>query len=66
METLKDLIGDERGGEREQGGTETVCWFCLKKRRKADMRFVTALKKTFTVREVEVEKEGEEEKNVHL
>lgn len=33
----------------------TICCFCMKKRRKADMRFVATLKKKFTVSEVEAE-----------
>jgi protein N-lysine methyltransferase METTL21A len=48
MDTLADLMGPG-----------TVCWFCMKKRRKADMRFVTALKKAFLVKEVEVEQEAD-------
>lgn len=34
-------------------GAETVCYFCLKKRRRADMAFVRVLKKTFVVIDVE-------------
>ena len=31
---------------------ETICWFCHKKRRKADMRFILEMKKKFVVREI--------------
>ena len=41
QETLKDLIGDN-----------TVCYFCFKKRRRADLQFVKAVRKMFDVREV--------------
>ncbi|KAK6368797.1 Protein-lysine N-methyltransferase efm6 [Lithohypha guttulata] len=40
--TLQDLIGPS-----------TVCYFCFKKRRKADMRFIRDMNKTFKVEEVE-------------
>ncbi|MCJ1404988.1 hypothetical protein MMC11_008214 [Xylographa trunciseda] len=42
-------------GEREarEQWREPVCYFCMKKRRKADMRFVAALKRAFEVVEVE-------------
>ena len=33
-------------------GDATVCWFCLKKRRRADRVFVKGLRKRFAVREV--------------
>ena len=49
METLTELMGPG-----------TVCWFCMKKRRKADMRFVAALKKAFSVGEVDVEQDTDE------
>lgn len=64
LETLKELlVGDEKeiklgeGENEKEGGegggrTEQVCYFCMKKRRKADMRFVAALKKRFEVEEV--------------
>ena len=42
MRTLEEMIGDH-----------TVCYFCFKKRRKADMRFVKMMKKAFLVEEVE-------------
>ena len=41
QETLKDLIG-----------SDTVCYFCFKKRRRADLHFVKAIKKMFNVTEV--------------
>ena len=62
LETLQELM---EGGEGSERITEPVCWFSMKKRRKADMRFVIALKKVFTVREVDIAKE-EGEKNVYL
>lgn len=40
-DTLIDLIGDE-----------TVCFFCFKKRRKADWRFMKMLSKALDVREI--------------
>ena len=55
METLMELMGDE-----------TVCWFCMKKRRRADMRFVKKLRRSFRVEDVAFEKRSEEEKNVML
>ena len=36
-------------------GVETICWFCMKKRRRADGMFVKELRKSFDVREVEFE-----------
>ncbi|KAK5012699.1 Protein-lysine N-methyltransferase efm6 [Cryomyces antarcticus] len=41
-QTLQDLIGDN-----------TTCYFCFKKRRRADLHFMKAVRKTFDVREVE-------------
>lgn len=61
LETLTELLGgvggEARGGEGGEGkdgreGREQVCYFCMKKRRKADLRFVGALKKRFAVEEV--------------
>jgi Lysine methyltransferase len=40
--TLQDLIG-----------RNTVCYFCFKKRRKADLHFLKAIKKVFDVNEIE-------------
>jgi hypothetical protein len=42
QKTLQDLIG-----------RDTVCYFCFKKRRKADLHFVKAIKKIFDVKEIE-------------
>ncbi|KKY27366.1 hypothetical protein UCDDS831_g00768 [Diplodia seriata] len=42
QKTLEDLIGPN-----------TVCYFCFKKRRRADLHFVKAIKKTFDVQRVE-------------
>ncbi|KAJ9298002.1 hypothetical protein DTO271G3_4223 [Paecilomyces variotii] len=41
VETLQDLIGPE-----------TVCYFCFKRRRRADLRFVKLAKKAFDITEV--------------
>jgi hypothetical protein len=42
QETLKDLIGEN-----------TVCYFCFKKRRRADLTFMKVAKKMFDVKVVE-------------
>ena len=42
QKTLKDLIGEN-----------TICYFCFKKRRRADLNFVKAIKKMFTVADIE-------------
>jgi len=42
LETLRDVVGEG-----------TICYFCFKKRRKADWRFVKSMKKTFNVRQIE-------------
>jgi hypothetical protein len=42
LETLKDLIGEK-----------TTCYFCFKKRRRADLHFIKSMKKTFMVFEVD-------------
>ncbi|KAK7511970.1 putative methyltransferase-domain-containing protein [Phyllosticta citriasiana] len=42
LQTLEDLVREN-----------TVCWFCFKKRRRADMHFVKDLKKRFCVERVE-------------
>lgn len=41
QQTLQDLIGPD-----------TVCFFCFKRRRRADMHFLKAIKKVFLVEEV--------------
>ncbi len=43
LETLRELIGEQ-----------TLCYFCMKKRRKADMRFIAKLRKTFLVKNIEL------------
>lgn len=42
LETMKQLIGPN-----------TTCWFCFKKRRRADLRFIKDAKKTFHVQDVQ-------------
>ena len=42
QQTLQDLIGDD-----------SVCYFCFKKRRRADLHFIRTIKKMFWVRSVE-------------
>lgn len=41
QKTLSDLIGPD-----------TVCYFCFKKRRRADMHFMKAAKKMFDIQDV--------------
>ena len=41
-------------------GTETVCWFCMKKRRRADGVFLKGLRKSFKVKEIEFERTVED------
>lgn len=56
LTTLKDIVGPA-----------TVCYFCFKKRRKADMRFIRDLNKTFDVIDVEYdEKETDRRSSVFL
>jgi hypothetical protein len=42
LETLKNLIGEQ-----------TTCYFCFKKRRRADLHFIKSIKKMFHVAQVE-------------
>ncbi|KAF2035521.1 hypothetical protein EK21DRAFT_96744 [Setomelanomma holmii] len=42
QQTLKDLIGDN-----------TTCYFCFKKRRRADLQFMKVVRKLFDVRQVD-------------
>lgn len=42
QKTLKDLIGEN-----------TVCYFCFKKRRRADLQFMKVAKKMFKVEEIQ-------------
>lgn len=44
LDTLKDLIGPN-----------TICYFCFKKRRKADMRFIRDMMRSFTVEDIDYE-----------
>ena len=54
--SLGDLLGDR-----------TVCWFCFKRRRKADARFVKELKKKFDTEAVEYEGvEGDRREGITL
>ncbi|MCJ1379091.1 hypothetical protein MMC17_002191 [Xylographa soralifera] len=66
LETLGELLGTDEGEEDDGGEAPlvdgavgvveqrkgAVCYFCMKKRRKADMRFVASLKRAFKVVEV--------------
>jgi hypothetical protein len=47
QKTLQDLVGPQ-----------TVCYFCFKKRRRADLHFMKAAKKLFDVREVMNDPDG--------
>jgi hypothetical protein len=42
QQTLRDLIGEN-----------TVCYFCFKRRRRADLTFMKAARKMFDVQEVD-------------
>jgi hypothetical protein len=57
QKTLLDLIGEN-----------TVCYFCFKKRRRADMHFIKTIRKMFNVREVidDPDKETYSKENIHL
>lgn len=56
LQTLKDLIGPT-----------TTCYFCLKKRRKADMRFLRHMMRKFRVDQVVYEgKEGDQIEGIFL
>lgn len=59
LETLHELLN-------ENDKPDAVCYFCMKKRRKADMRFISALKKKFGVVPLEFEARDAEERNVYL
>jgi predicted nicotinamide N-methyase len=50
QQTLKDLIGEN-----------TTCYFCFKKRRRADLQFMKVARKMFDVREVD----DDPDKDVH-
>ena len=67
LETLSALLGSKNGedgvtglGEGEGRERDRVCYFCMKKRRKADMRFVKELRKKFEVVEIREEIVAEE------
>jgi protein N-lysine methyltransferase METTL21A len=48
-------------------GPKTICYFCFKKRRKADWRFVRDMKRKLDVRDVEYDaKEGDRREGVYL
>lgn len=51
LSTLEDLIGPR-----------TTCYFCFKKRRKADMRFIRTMMKTFAVEQVEYDDKAADQK----
>jgi hypothetical protein len=57
QQTLRDLIGDN-----------TVCYFCFKKRRRADMGFMKVAKKMFNVETIEddPDKDVWSRENLHL
>lgn len=56
LETLNDLIGPS-----------TKCYFCFKKRRKADMRFIRDMTKRFSVTEIDyADKEHDKKAGIHL
>ncbi|OCL06592.1 hypothetical protein AOQ84DRAFT_321198 [Glonium stellatum] len=57
QKTLADLIGEE-----------TVCYFCFKKRRRADLHFMKAVRKNFEVKEIDddPDKEVYERENIFL
>lgn len=59
LETLHELLNENKK-------LDAVCYFCMKKRRKADMRFISALKKKFVVGPLAFEAKDEEERNVYL
>ena len=58
LKTLEELMGASDDGHE---GRNPVCWFSMKKRRKADMRFVRTLRKAFVVREVDLADEPDRE-----
>ena len=57
LKTLKTLMGV---GDTHHDQPNTTCYFCMKKRRRADMRFVKMLRKIFAVEEVDVLRENDE------
>ena len=59
LETLKSLMGLDVGAVSRRNPGPT-CWFCMKKRRRADMCFIKMLKKTFAIQEVDFAREEDE------
>jgi protein N-lysine methyltransferase METTL21A len=57
LKTLQDTIGPN-----------STCYFCFKKRRRADMHFVRSMKKAFTVTEAEddPDKDNYRRESIHL
>jgi protein N-lysine methyltransferase METTL21A len=56
LQTLTDLIGPD-----------SICYFCFKKRRKADMRFIKDMRKKFEVGEIEYEdRDANQKEGIHL
>lgn len=57
LQTLRDLIGPQ-----------TVCYFCFKRRRRADLHFLKAARKVFLVEDVadDPDREGYVRENVYL
>ncbi|KAH0844549.1 hypothetical protein AYO21_08561 [Fonsecaea monophora] len=56
LQTLNDLIGPE-----------TTCYFCFKKRRKADMRFIRDMTKSFQAEYIEYDgKEADQKEGIFL
>ncbi|KAK6380803.1 Protein-lysine N-methyltransferase efm6 [Exophiala oligosperma] len=54
--TLEDLIGPS-----------TTCYFCFKKRRKADMRFIRAMMKKFAAEQIQYDgREGDQREGIFL
>ncbi|CAK4034545.1 Hypothetical predicted protein [Lecanosticta acicola] len=49
-------------------GPETVCYFCFKRRRRADMHFLKSIRKTFVVEEVtdDPDRESYARENIYL
>jgi len=52
LQTLEELIGPE-----------TTCYFCFKKRRKADLRFIRDMMKKFLVQQVEYDGQGRDQRD---
>ena len=60
LDTLERLLDGEGNGEKK-------CWFCVKRRRKADRRFIGALAKRFYTKEWDIDDDsGNKEKGVRL